>query len=118
MTRNQRQLLLVHKEATRWQSLACYAELLVSHDARRIRRRYANVSTVLGRYVGGGDDSIVIGLRPSVKNVGNSLSAITVVKWLLLAILVAFMVFEYHTYSFPVLKGWFLTVLHKCGLST
>jgi hypothetical protein len=118
VTRDQRQLLLLHKSTTGWQTIAGYTELLVSEDARRLRRRYAGVSAVLSRSIREPDDLVQVDLGPVRGRIRNNVPQSTVIKWLILAVLVTVAMLEYRSYSLPVLREWFNTVLRRCGIST
>jgi hypothetical protein len=116
MTQGQRQLMLLHGGLSFGNTVLAYAELIVSREARSRRKRYFAVSGVLHKALrGGDDDSITVG-KSQIKRGRNKSKSYPVTKLFILAFLLALVVTEYHTYTFPVLNQWLQFALHSCGL--
>jgi hypothetical protein len=109
MTRDQRQLMLLHRELAPVEACLAYAELLASPRARKRRKRFMAVSAVLKTALREPDDFVSTHMR-------RKHGAPVIAKWGLLAILVVAIIFEYRQFTIPVLSHWVREVLHRCGL--
>ncbi len=111
MNRDQRQLLAVHGGNGVWQGLLAGFDLILSSDVRRRRRRFIVVSAVLKASLADPDDFVAVSLRTPRK-----IRRAHLLKWVLLVGLVAVIVVEYRSYTFPMLSDWIQTLRHRCGL--